>query len=59
MIFERELVKQSVLPEAAFPFVHFTPAPTTGVKQPLQTGATPDFFNGIALEKTLRRLAGT
>src|SRR3954464_6897232 len=39
--------------------VHFTPTPTTAVKQPLQTGATPDFFNGIALEKTFRRLAGT
>src|SRR3954452_15458045 len=39
--------------------VHFTPTSTTGVKQPLQTGATPDFSNSIALEKTFRRLAGT
>src|SRR3954447_25000495 len=55
MIFARELVKQSVLPEVAFPHRPLHPGPNDRSEAAAPTRRPPDFFNGIALEKTFRR----
>jgi hypothetical protein len=51
--FERELVKQGVLPDAAFPHHQIHPIPQSGLNQLNPGPGTPDFFNRIEQQNTL------
>src|SRR5580700_1451759 len=54
MAFERELVKQRILPDAAFPHHQIQlRCPRTVLNQHSQAPATPYFFNGIAPKQSL------
>ena len=52
MIFERKLVKQGVLPDAAFPHHRLHPRPNDQSKSATPNPRNPYFFNAIAPKQT-------